>query len=188
MALPELMARLERDAAARIAVMQAKARAEADALVAAARDEASRRRVDALEKKRRTLRAQLELEAASARQQARAQVLEARRRLLDRVAARAAALLVEAPPGPGLELLAKAGLRFVEALPTRLSCSPAAAAQLVATVKVVPTLELVIDPNAAPGLVLEAKDGTVRIDARLETLLARAWPRLSVEVLQEVER
>lgn len=188
MALPELMARLERDAAARVAAVRSKARAEAERLIGAAREEAGRRRAAALDAHRKALRARLDLELAAARQQARAQVLDARRALLERVATRAADALRHADAPDALQAIAAEALRYVEGVPSRLICSPDTAGQVGPSVQAVPGVELVTDPQAAPGLVVEAKDGTVRIDARFDALLERAWPRLSVELLQEVER
>lgn len=188
MALPELMARLERDADERVAAIQAKARAEAAAIAEAAREQVAARRAQALAERRRSRRAALELELAGARQASRAEVLEARRALLARLRERTVAALLAAPQPAALEVLARGALRHLEGVPARVRCSEAAVQAIAVVTRAAADLEVVIDAATPPGLIFEARDGSVRVDATLEALLDRAWPRLSVELLAEVER
>ena len=195
MGLEELVGRLERDAAARIAAIEARAQAEVDAIaVEAARSSASVSE-QALTARRAERRARLDRELAAARHAARADRLRAEHSLLGRIMDRAAALLDEMDHDDAVvralpERLSSA-LRFVEGRAARILCRPvlspavrAACATLVAAGREAVTVEEVA--STAAGFSVIAADGSVEVDDTLPSRLERMRPRLSIVLLAEV--
>jgi vacuolar-type H+-ATPase subunit E/Vma4 len=41
--------------------------------------------------------------------------------------------------------------------------------------------------GVGPGAAIRAADGSLEIDARLETRLDRLWPRLAIDLVRELE-
>ncbi len=187
MALDDLIARLERDTAARVAAVQARAEGEAAELLA----EAARRRDEIVRCElaaRRAMRtARLDGELARARQRSRAERLAAERALIDQVLQRARALIDEAGREPNfVRAVARQtieALRYVEGLAPRVRARPELE---LALRPVAPALDL--DASMPFGAVVSAGDGSVRIDETLAARLERMGPALAVELHKELER
>lgn len=190
MALHDLLASLERDA-----------RAEADALLAAARDRAARvgadaaarvarRRGETLGAREQALRAAAELAVAQARRAARARVLTARAAAMERVFAAAGAALPAAATSPpflgSLPARLAAARACVGDAPAGVRCAPglAAAVQKVAGPN---GLRVVADPAVATGFVLAADDGSLEVDETLAAQLARHRPQLAVDIVRALD-
>jgi vacuolar-type H+-ATPase subunit E/Vma4 len=190
--LEELLGRLERDAGARIAEIEARARGEIDAIEGVAALEASRASEEALASLRAQRRTRLEHELAEARQFARAERLRAEHALLERVLIRAAQLLEVLPLTEGA--LSALSTRLSEALPyldgraARVRCRPAFAQALreITSARRDVTLEEVVSMPA--GFSVVADDGSVEVDDTLASRLQRMRPRLLVELLAAVDR
>jgi len=190
--LEELLGRLERDAGARIAEIEARAQGEIDAIEGVAAQQASRASEEALASLRAQRRTRLEHEIAEARLSARADRLRAEHALLERVLIRAAQLL-EVLPLTESALSALSG-RLSEALPyldgraARVLCRPAFAPALrkITSARRDVTLEEVT--SMPPGFSVVADDGSVEVDDTLASRLRRMRPRLLVELLARVDR
>jgi vacuolar-type H+-ATPase subunit E/Vma4 len=190
--LEELIGRLELDASARVAAIEARAQTEIDAFDAAAAEASSRVRDDALAGRRAQRRVRLDRELAEARYAARGDRLRAEYALLERAMARAAVLLdgmdcddavLSALPARVAE-----ALRFVEGQAARIRCRPALAPSLrTATAgRERQTIEEV--PSMPAGFVVVTDDGAVEVDDTLPSRLLRLRPRLLIELLTEVDR
>jgi len=189
MALDDLIARLEQDADARVQGIRRKADDEVRALQAAEARAADEEAQQRLVGRRAALQAELRRELARARQQARAEELEARRALLGRVMARAK-LLVDEVATTDAYREAVAGhcaeaLSYLEGLAPVVRCPPALAAALAPVVAARADATLRPDDAMGPGLVAEAKDGSVFVDSTLLARLERLEARLAVELLNE---
>lgn len=191
MGLPELVARLERDAEARVAAIDAGARAEVDALQAEARRLAVSTREDDLATRRATRRAKLARELAEAARRARIDRLRAQHALVDRVLARACELFEGCEHDA--EYLAALPRRVAEALacvdpPAVIRCRPALAGivrSLLADRHDVVCEEVTGMPV---GITVRARDGSVEIDDTLPARLERARARLAIRIVGEVSR
>ena len=153
MALPELLRALEREAVAEIAALREAARADADRLRA---DVAHRRdaRIRAeLDRHAATERALRDAEVAAVSRRARAAVLEARAAALERLRA----AVVEALPA---------------VLDDRLRDTLMSAARAIAGD------DATYEPTPTG---VRATRGTMVVEATLEAILARLWPRLRLE-------
>jgi len=158
-ALSDLLAALERDATDRVHAI----RGDGDARAAEIREAAARERAARIASRAATFvaerRAEADRELAAAAHRARAAVLSARAAMLDRVRDAVRAELPGAAADPDVaRRLADAALACAgdgpELVPTRL----------------------------ATGFVVELPT-QVRIEATLESLFAREWPRLACEAL-----
>lgn len=153
MALPELLRALEHEAAAEVAAAREAARAEADAIRAEAARRRDARLRTALDRHDAAERARHDAEVAAASRRARTAVLEARAAALERLRAAVIAVL------PGT---------LDDGLRDRLSRAARAIAGDDASYEV-----------TATGV--RATRGALVVDATLEALLARLWPRLRLE-------
>jgi vacuolar-type H+-ATPase subunit E/Vma4 len=190
MALADLVARLEQDAAKEVQAIAERADAEVLALRTAsdrAIAEASARHLDAQRAARQAVRRQ---ELTAARQRARAAELEARHALLARILARARALVPEAAESAAYRAALPAhlaeALSYGDGLRLRVRCQAALAPILGAIADRRGDAELVVDESTGPGVIVEAADGSVTIDNTLSRRLARIEPALAVELLPEV--
>jgi len=190
--LEELLGRLERDAEARVAEIEAHARGEIAAIETAAAQESSRAGEEARASLRAQRRTRLEHEIAEARLSARADRLRAEHALLERVLTRTAQLLELLPADEShLSALSK---RLIDALPfvagraARVRCRPAVASAMreVTSTRADVTVEEVASMPA--GFTVVANDGSVEVDDTLPARLSRLRRRLSIELLAEVGR
>ena len=189
MGLEELVARLERDANARIAEIEARSRREIDALEAESALAASRRQADALAVERARRRELLDRELAEARRRVRDEALRARRAIVDRIMARAGELLDGASGDPAYVSAVggrlRHALRFFGAgavVRCRAELAPAIRHALEGLADVV----VEEAPGMAAGVTLSARDGSMDIDDTLPARLARLRDELAIELLREV--
>jgi vacuolar-type H+-ATPase subunit E/Vma4 len=182
-----LLATLEREAEAEISRVMDDARARAAEIVVAAEQRIALRREQTLEQRTTEARAEHERALASRRADARTRVLAARAALLDRLFVRlrlelpavAASAAYRAGLGRQLEHLSSfAGDRSIT-----VHCNPALAATLRNVMPTNGRLPIRPDPHIAAGFRLTTADGTLEIDATLETRLEQLRPRLALEAL-----
>jgi vacuolar-type H+-ATPase subunit E/Vma4 len=189
--IDELVSRLEHDADARIAELQARARAEVTAIADTADQASARARAGTLAGLRAQRRTRLEREVVGARQAARAAQLRAEHAFLDRVMTRAGELLetmerdeayVSSLPGRLVEALA-----FVDPRGARVRCRPslAAAVRLAVAARDVTVEEVA---GMAVGFTVVAGDGSVEVSDTLPARLERLRPRLLIELLAEADQ
>lgn len=194
MGLEELVARLERDADARVAAIGARAEAEVAALVVEAARAATRLRDGTLAARRTARRAELDLEAAAARRGAREARLVAENALLDRALARSVELFDEVEHEPtvhaALVRAAEQALRYLEG-PAVVRARPSIAealraASLVRDGDAPVTIEA--DPSLPVGVVVtgaEEAGGAIVVDETLVARLDRLRSRLAILLLRE---
>ena len=192
MGLDELLGRLERDADARVAAIEARARAEVATIDAAADQASSQARGQKLAGLRADRRARLDRELAQARHAARRDRLGAEHALLDRVMVRAGTLLLELESNEAYlstipERLAEA-LRFVEGRAARVRCRPTLAPALRGGLEGRADVTIEELATMPPGFSVVATDGSVEVDDTLPARLERLRPRLLIELLAEVQR
>lgn len=193
-AMDQLIAALERDAAAEAEEMLQKARAEADEMTAGCRERLAHRLEDEAQRHERDLRAQAALAAARARRVGRSDVLRARDALLARVreAAESRVALLEGDPGyqAGLAGEVREALSFLGEGPAQVRCRSALLALIREAVADLQRAGLSVqeDPQVPTGFVIGTADGRVEVDARLTTRLDRTWPELSLLVLGAMRR
>lgn len=190
MALADLIARLEQDAASQVAARRRKADDDVRVIEAAtelALAEASAAHVG---RKRALRQAALRQELAEARRTARARELDARHALLARVMDRARTLLPEAGRSDAYRLAMPAhlaeALSYLEDVPCRVRCPSSCEAALRELATRYPGVSLEVDASVGPGFIAEAVDGSVVIDNTLVARLARMQDQLGVEVVREV--
>lgn len=181
MSLPELLAALERQAAAEVAAIDAAARAE----LVAARAEAARRRDDRARAELASRRAAAEVAAAAAiaeaERAARRLVLDARAAMLERLRAAVLARLPAAAPVVVDRLIDRA-MTGAGAGRVVLRCPPS----LARAVESRGAAPVVADPETRSGVRADVDGGRLVVDATLEALFERVWPRLRIEAAREV--
>jgi vacuolar-type H+-ATPase subunit E/Vma4 len=190
--IDELVDRLERDADARVASIEARAQAEVQAIEAAAEQVSAQARDAALARRRTERRARLDREITEARKAARADRLRAQHAALDRALSRAAAWLDaidrdEAYLAALPERLEEA-LRFVGERAARVRCRPPLGPRLRDAVAGRPEVTVEEVPAMAAGFSVVTRDGSMEVDDTLPARLARLRPRLLIELLAEVDR
>ncbi len=185
MGLEELVARLERDADARVAAIEAKAREEIDAFESERARAASARESEALAKKRDARTRASERELAKARRRASSDVLRARHEVFDRAIARAPELLASANVDAVYRATLAARLEDALAHVTgdavvrcRAELADAARAALGERA------EVRVDDAVASGFVLETAN--VVIDETLASRLARMRDALVMALAAEM--
>lgn len=187
MALQDLIARLQQDADSRVQAIRRKADEEVRAVEAAEARAAAEESGRHLAKRREALKASLRLELARARGQARAEELEARRRLFERVMKRAEALIPEVAASPQYRAALPGhlteALSYLESLRPLVRCPPALVPLLEPALSSRDDVKLVPDEAAAWGFFAEAADGSVAVDSTLKARLRRLEARLAVELL-----
>lgn len=192
MALEDLVARLERDAEARVAALEAEAQAGVEALRVEAARRSTAKRDEELASRRSARREVLRKELSAARQQARGAELSARHAFLDRIRARANALASSAAAEEALcrrlPGLLEEALHYTAGLRVQVMVPPALSARLQELVRGRADVQVTESPTAAPGIRVLALDGSVEVDNTLASRLDRAWPQLAIELLAEVER
>lgn len=190
MALADLIARLEADAATRVTAVRAQAAAEVRALEDEATRVAAEESAARLEARRVALERELQREFAQTRQRFRAEALTAQRALVARIFERAQALVPEV--GRSEAYLASVGahaleaLSFLEGLRPVVRCSPEVAAALLPLVQGRKDVLVRAEPGAAPGVLVEAADGSVQVDNTLAARLTRLEPQLTIDFLREL--
>lgn len=189
MALDDLIARLEQDADAQVDAIARAADAEVAAIALAVTQALSARTEHSLETGRATRRAAFERQLADRRRAARARELAARHATIDRVFTRALAILPGSSHTGAWDAiwprLASEALSYLPGSACRVRCRPEVAAIIRRTLGHDPRVTVMEDTTADPGLVVDAGDGSVTIDATLATRLAQRRPQLAIGLLAE---
>jgi vacuolar-type H+-ATPase subunit E/Vma4 len=190
MALSDLIARLEQEAQNQVQAIQRDADVEVRAMETATEHVIADLTARHLEHERAERGIVYQRELAQARRQARARELEARWAQLSRILERARTLVPEVGASPAyaesLPAHIDEALSFLEGLQPRVRCQPAFAPIARAAIARHGGAELVEDPSVGPGVVVEAADGSVVVDATLAARLARAEERLAIELLRQL--
>jgi vacuolar-type H+-ATPase subunit E/Vma4 len=190
MALDDLIHRLEQEAQSRAEAARRDADAEVRAIEAATERSVGELMARQLEHGRAARRAAAQTAVARARQQARSRELDARREQIARVLARARALIAEVARSDSyaraMTAHAREALSFVEGLQPRVRCHSAFVPYLEAAISAYPAATLAIDDTLSPGVVAEARDGSVIVDNTLAARLSRAEIRLTIELARRL--
>jgi vacuolar-type H+-ATPase subunit E/Vma4 len=191
MALDELLRSLEEESDARVEALLAQARGQADELRANRAKESAGRRDAALAAREAELRGATARDLDAARREARRRVLQARADALQRIRRRAEDLLTERTADPAF-LPSQAG-----DLERALAYLDGGAVLVEAPLPLVPGLQVLLDGRvrvlpqpggaARPGLAVRAEGGGVTVDVTPGGRLARAWPRLSIDLAARLE-
>jgi len=188
--LAQLIARLEREADARVAAIDAQASKELAEVVRARERVRSAVREDELTRLRAVRRARLGRELALARSRARAKTLDARRAFVARVMERVARLLPGALEDPSyLESVSRQTTEVLAYAPDRaviLRCAPPLATRLAALCTGDERVSLEADAACDAGVVLVAQDGSLEVDDTLRARLARMAGALAPLFMAEV--
>jgi len=190
MALVDLIARLEEDASSQVEAIRRQAEDDVRAIEATAEQAISDERAAHIGRRRAERQAAFRQELAEARRSARARELEARHALLNRVFARARALLPDAGRSAGYQRALPShldeALSYLEGVACRVRCPSGCAPPLDEATASRQGASLEVDESVEPGFIVEALDGSVVIDNTLTARLARLEGRLSVELTREV--
>lgn len=190
MALADLIARLEQDAASQVEALRRKADDDVRAVEAASELAIAEARAAHVGRRRAERQATLRQELAEANRTARSRELEARHALLARVMDRARALMPEAARSEEYRLALPAhlaeALSYLEGVPCRVRCPSSSEPALRALAMRHDGVSLEVDDSVGPGFVAEALDGSVVIDNTLTARLARIQGLLAVDLLREV--
>lgn len=187
MALDVLLQAIAEDGDAEARQILDAARAEADAIRAAADVRAAQRTTDACAAREAELRAELEAQGARTRNEARVQVLLARVRFLDRVFAETEARLpgiLEGSAPEALVSLCQEALEFFAPGAARIRCRGALSRKL--TGGALGDVAVVADDTVPEGVIVESIDGSSRVDNTLGARLRRRRPELSIALLSAV--
>jgi len=167
------------------------AKADADRIAAEAEKEIETRERDALRGLERTLRLEARAHIAAARHDAMRAVLFTRQRVVDRVLARAEALLPEVLERDAFNLLLEeqllSALDFIGERGAVVRCAPRIASMLQTLLANKPGVVLVIDGDVGSGFVAASGEGSVKVDATLENRLRRLAPSLAIEIQRRLE-
>ncbi len=185
MAISDLLRALETEAADRAHALHGEALAEAAAL----RDEATRNDAAALEAElsahRATVQAAADAQVSAAARVYRARVLEARSESLELLRGAVRTVL------PGLLERDDAAALFDALVNIALSARGDGAAVMRVPARWLarardraPGVDLVADDAVGTGVRLQLDGGRVVVDATLEALLERFWPRLRIAALE----
>ena len=187
MALSDLIARLEEDAAREMRAIAERADADVQAIRAATERAIAGASAERLEGQRIERAANRDRDLARARRDARGEELKARHALLARVGSRARALAPETGASESYRRVLPShreeARAYVQGLRPRVRCQAAVASVLRPVAARHDGAEIVIDETVGPGVVVEAADGSVVVDNTLAARLARIEPKLAVELL-----
>lgn len=196
MGLDELLARLDARAAEERAAVLAEARAEAERIRADAERECARRSDRHLSRVRETEERSASKALAEATMDARGRILDARRRVADRVRA---ALSRRIEGSAAESAYRRAVTEELDEAIERVGGADAVGIVIDVSEGLAPHLgdwtqeatasgiAVTPDPELTSGFVLTADEGRVVVDGTLESRLELGWRRLAAAVLQEAE-
>jgi vacuolar-type H+-ATPase subunit E/Vma4 len=191
MALADLLRALEHDAEARIAEVQTEAVASSARLRVEGRERLEHRRSAELATRETALQSESARVLETTRQDAGRRVLTARARALERIQSRARDLLLRTEPDrrllDGIALEVGTALEYFGDSGAVVRCAPAWGTALTPIVARRSNVKLEATNGVGPGAAIRAVDGTLEIDATLETRLDRLWPRLAIDLVRELE-
>jgi vacuolar-type H+-ATPase subunit E/Vma4 len=189
--LAELVTRLERDAEARVAEIDARARDDTAAIAAESERAAAQAREGALAARRQERQRRLDRELAEARGAARARRLLAEHAVVARVLARARAMLDD----PACDEAYRSSLRSAIARALAyfegdvvVRCAPALADD--ARRALVERAGARVDASSAhrAGFVMASADGSMSVDETLAARLGRTWAACAVVIVAEASK
>lgn len=158
-------------------------RAQADALV-------ERRCADAIAAREAELKASAELERVRTQRATAVRAVQSRDACLDRVFGAAAAALESALDAPDKATapaaLATEALAFFSGVPAVVRCRTSFVERVRAVLHSSDEASVVPDDAVAPGVLVEAVDGSVIVDNTVGARLRRLRPSLSIELLQRI--
>jgi vacuolar-type H+-ATPase subunit E/Vma4 len=189
-ALNELLRTLEAEAAVHIEEVRSRARDEAERLRRECEAELSRRRAETLAVREAELRAAAAREVATARREAARRVLEARAAILARIRSRVGDRLAARAADPKLLPLLQRDLRRGLGYVGENALVQADSGLLDGLRNSLDGRQDVTFEPAIPlraGLVLHSADGSVTVDATLESRLDQAWPRFAIDLIRRLE-
>jgi len=189
-ALNALRRTLEAEAAVRIEEVRSRARNEAEQLRREGEAELSRRRVKTRAAREAEWRATAVREVATTRREAARRVLEARAAILARIRSsvgnRLAARAADPTLLPLLRRELRRGLGYVgEHAVVRADGGLLDGLRSSLDGRRDVTFEPAIPARA--GLVLHSADGSLTVDATLESRLDQAWPRFAIDLMRRLE-
>jgi vacuolar-type H+-ATPase subunit E/Vma4 len=188
--MQDLIRTLEREAEARSMAILDEARETAARMVEEAERELDRRVASRIDAREREWRRAAARRLSESRLGAAARVLTAREEFLRAVFARAAARLGEISASPRYATAARAlferALSFLPPAGVEVVCDPLTA-RAIAPAAGEAGASVEARPDAAPGLLARATDGSVSIDATLGALLDRLRPALAMEIVARLE-
>ncbi|MGO9830074.1 MAG: V-type ATP synthase subunit E family protein [Myxococcaceae bacterium] len=189
MPLPELLAALEREAAAGEAEELKRAADEAERVRQDAAGEGTARTQARLAEHARALRGRAEQRLLEARRQAETRVLQARSKLLDAVFERALGLQEQVRGWPSYAPTLERDVRLLLGLLSGeevvLRCASADLAAVAAAAG--PGARLEASADVKVGVRVASADGRVEMDRSLAARLAAARPSLAIRVVQRLE-
>jgi vacuolar-type H+-ATPase subunit E/Vma4 len=187
MGLDDLIARLEQDADAQVIAIARDADDQIAAITAATEQALSARAREALAAARHERQQQYTRALADYRRQLRASELTERHTVIERVFVRANALAAREQTldewSPVWPAVAVEALSYAGSIPCRLRAGRSVAALLREARVADGRADIVEDPQVGPGFVVEAIDGTVRIDVTIDALLAQRREHLAIGLL-----
>lgn len=172
-----------------------------EGLLTSARDEAARLRAEAIARvehrcaeaiatREAELRAAAEVARARAQQAAAVRVVEARDSCLERIFRATEDSLARALDSPDYATapgaLATEALAYLSGVAVVVRCRTPLVDKVRAAVPDSPDVAVVPDDTVAPGVVVEASDGSVIVDNTVGARLRRMRPWLSIEVLERL--
>ena len=189
MGLSELLSALEAQASETARTLLEAARAESARIEAEAVEGLARRTHGGLEKEEARLRAGAASAIADARREQRRRVLEKRELLLDRVFARALALMASETSAPAEHLAVeiRQALRYLGGIPAVILCAPAVAVPVRALLADLEGVTVTPDPALPSGFVARAADASVVVDRTPARRLAALRPTLAIELMRRIE-
>jgi vacuolar-type H+-ATPase subunit E/Vma4 len=192
MSLESLLSALSREAEAQIESDLAGARAEAEAITSSARERTERRRAELAAVRDAERHAAVEVTLLAARRDSARELLDAQRAFLERVFAAVRPTLVDALttsayrnalPGLLADALASVGGRQIS-----VRGHPRMLADLRAAIAPLANTGVEGDETLGAGFRIIADGGAVEVDCTLEGRLAALAPRLSIEILEQLEK
>ncbi len=182
-----LLKTLEREAEAEIARVLDDARARAAEITRTADERIAARRGAALGHREAAARKEHERALAAVRHAARARVLEARARLLDRFFVHIRAMLPELATSAAYRRNLATRLERLSAFagdqPFTLRCTPALATTLRRLIKTNGHVRIRGDARVVAGFFVTTADGALDVDGSLESRLERLRPQLALDAL-----
>jgi vacuolar-type H+-ATPase subunit E/Vma4 len=186
--LPELLATMDREARARAESIRQAARDEAARIMREADDRASSRQTITVDAERIRMREAGNHRVAQERRLARRELLERRQELLERVRSLVRSQLAGVGEEPRyrtlLPDLARSSLQSMNGTGVRLRAAPRLSAELAAIMDGRVTVEE--DPSIDAGFVVESGDGRRQVDHRLAQRLDALWPRIAIVLCREI--
>ncbi len=190
MSIDALLDVLEREAQAEAARLISEAQRQAGEILARADAEADRRRADGLHRLEQEARRAVARRTAATARGFRAERLQERAAVLERVLAEAERELRTAGADRydgQLAAMVAATLQFLDGTPAVIHCRPEIAARVEQCRGERTGLTVVPGADAAAGILGEAADGSVVVDNTLPALLRRRAPELAVAVAARLE-